>query len=324
MASLSRRKALFYLGIGSIGFALGCQSNSVTKQEAMDLMAQVKSLKQIAPSKHSNQYQPPTANELKQFRELADAINADQLNQAGKLAQALDYRLIKFRESSTQQTLLALLENQNEHQTVRGWGSYFINPSAATKRLVEAPHILFDRFTPEIAAQVFLSSHCWGFLMAGAHRNANGVGSADVCDPINSIFQVVHQCWSRNSQTTWQLHGFANPTAKGFPENTQFVLSSGRGDISQPIITLEKNLEKRGFSSYVYNTLSTNSALNQKLNGNVAGTTFRPLAATENVQGDYNHAINVHFVHIEIASDLRIRQSDRKKVSSAIADSIAH
>ncbi|PSO50393.1 MAG: hypothetical protein BRC33_03390 [Cyanobacteria bacterium SW_9_44_58] len=214
------------------------------------------------------------------------------------------------------------MENQNKDHSLRGWGSYFINPAAATQNLVEAPHILFDRFTPEIAAQVFLLSNCWGFLMAGAHRNANGVGSADVCDPINSIFQVVHQCWSRERQTTWQIHGFANPIEKGFPENTEIVLSDGRGEISQPIITLEKILEQRGFSSYVYNTLLTDSALNQKLNGNVAGTTFRPLAATQNVQSDYNHAINGHFVHIEIESALRTSQSNRDKLASAIAESI--
>lgn len=330
MSSLSRRKALLYLGNSSIGllssYLLGCQSTPSsmikTKSKAIDLIAKIQSLKQIAPAKHSHDYQPPTTGEWQRFQDLADAFYSENIEKAQELAKTLNYRLIKFREQSSNQTLLGLLEQQDEQGTIRGWGSYFINPVADSNALVESPHILFDRLTPEIAGQVFLLSKARGFLMAGAHRNANGLGSADVCNPIQSIFQAVHQCWTKDGATTWQIHGFANPIAKGFPKNTQIVLSTGKGQVSEPIFTLEQILEERGFSSYVYNELSAESAINQKLNEQVSGITFSPLAGTQNVQGIYSRQIGVPFLHIEIESHVRSQQKSREKVASAIADAI--
>lgn len=332
MLLLSRRKALLYLGSGSVGFLgsclFGCRSTVPdesalsskieTKGEPIDLIDQIKRLKSMAPSKNSYQYRPPKTSELEQFRNLANAVDAGNIEKAGKLAQNLNYRLIKFREQSTQQMLLGLLENKDQ----RGWGSYFLNPSARAKALVESPHILFDRFTPEMAGQVFLLSKARGFLMGGAHRNANGLGSADVCDPIGSVFQVVHESWSQDGANTWQLHGFSNPIAKGFPENTEIVLSTGTANVSQATLRLEKILEEQGFSSYVYNELSPESAMNQNLNEQVPGTAFSPLAGTENVQGIYNRQFGVPFLHIEIESDLRSRKNSRAEVARAIAEAI--
>ncbi len=337
MLLLSRRKALLYLGSGSVGFLgsclFGCRSTVPnesalsgrieTKAEPIDLIDQIKRLKSMAPSKKSYQYRPPATNELEQFRNLANAVDGGNIEKAGRLAQKLNYRLIKFREESTQQILLGLLENKDKQETIRGWGSYFLNPSAGTNVLVESPHILFDRFTPEIAGQVFLLSKARGFLMGGAHRNANGVGSADVCDPIGSIFQAVHESWSQEQVKTWQIHGFSNPVAKGFPNTTQIVLSTGKGDISKELLTLEEILEEEGFSTYVYNQLSAESPMNQKLNEEVAGTAFSPLAATQNVQGKYNDQFGLPFLHIEIESDLRSGKNSRAEVASAIAEAIA-
>jgi len=332
MLLLSRRKALLYLGSGSVGLMgsclFGCQSSVTrssrieTKGKPIDLMETVKHLKQIAPSKNSYQYQPPKTSELQAFSHLANAFYSGDFKKAAKLAKTFNYRVIKFREQSTQQTLFGLLENESDKKRVRGWGSYFINPSASAKALVESPHILFDRFTPEIAAQVFLLSKARGFLMAGAHRNANGSGSADVCDPIDSVFQVVHESWSQDGAGTWQLHGFANPLAKGFPKHTQTVLSTGTKNASKAVITLEEILEEQGYSSYVYNELSPESVINQKLNEQVPGTTFSPLAGTQNVQGNYNHQIGVPFLHIELDSDIRSRKNSRGKIASAIASAI--
>ena len=39
-----------------------------------------------------------------------------------------------------------------------------------------------------------------GFLMTGAHRNANGIGTADVADLTNTIFHEVHTAWKMSSK----------------------------------------------------------------------------------------------------------------------------
>jgi hypothetical protein len=334
---VSRRKALVYLGSSLLGLGFSfllsggwllvkhrSAKNIKMKlvQNPVDFVDKIEILKKKAPSKHSNQYQPPTRNELQTFSDLANALLSQNLEKAQKLAIDVGYKLVKWHDRASQQTLLGSIEESDGKHFSRGWGSYFINPSAQNNIFIESPHILFDRFTPEIAAKVFLLSGARGFLMAGAHRHANGTGTADVCDPIASVFQEVHKAWSRKGAKIWQIHGFADPTAKGFPETTKVVLSTGTGEVFQQVVRLEELLESRGYTSYVYNELSANHALNQKLNGELAGTTFSPLAATENVQGIYSNEIGANFLHIEIDSSIRFNQKKRERFARAIADSI--
>lgn len=333
MWRISRRKTLTYLGTGWLGFLLssGClvvrrradeKATHQIQQDAVDFFAQIAAIKQKAPAKYSNQYQPPTRNELATFGDVADALFSHNIDQARELAIAVGYQLVKWKDTSSQQSFFGLIEKDNSQTSSRGWGSYFINPSASNHIFVESPHILFDRFTPEIAAQVFLLSGACGFLMAGAHRHANGSGTADVCDPIASIFQAVHKAWRSKEAQFWQIHGFANPTAKGFPATTNIVLSTGTGDVSPEVVQLQEILQAWGYDSYVYNELPANHAFNQKLNGEIAGTTFSPLAATENVQGISSRKMGASFIHIEIESSIRSTQKTRERVAQAIARAI--
>ena len=55
-------------------------------------------------------------------------------------------------------------------ETIRGWGSYIINPHSKVDALVEAPHPFADAHTPEIGGRVFAECEAKGFLLAGAHR----------------------------------------------------------------------------------------------------------------------------------------------------------
>jgi len=287
-----------------------------------NFVEQVATLKQRALPKGSGQYRPPSSLELTQFNKLADALFAGNCERALALANQLDYRLLRLKGGDGRQTLIGAIEQPNRDGAMRGWGSYFTNTSPQTDTLVEAPHVLFDRFTPELAARAFAGSGAHGFLMAGAHRHANGSGTADVCDPIASIFQEVHQAWSVGDATAWQIHGFDDPETKGLPANTQIVLSNGAGEITTPILALERLLEERGYTSYAYNTLPAEAFLNQKLNGEVAGKTFSPLAATENVQGQYSRRVGASFVHVEIAPCLRMNEQERERVANAIGASI--
>jgi len=336
MALMSRRTALVSLGRGSIGlgvsvlFSCDALPPNPSAQHAIkrldkpvDLVAQVARLKQLAPAKYSQQYQPPTKQELAQFQALAEALVLENMNRALALANRLNYQLVQFTERASQQPLLGVWEKPQKNQSKRGWGSYWINLAAQTPDLVECPHILFDRLTPEIGAQIFRLSKARGFLMAGAHRNANGLGTADVCDPIASMFQAVHKGWSKDGANTWQIHGFSDPVTKGFPKPTQIVLSNGTGNVSQPMIALDQMLEKHGFSTYVYNELSPGTAINQTLNGEVAGTRFSSLAATQNVQGIYSRQIGAPFYHIEIEPHVRAQARHRERLAQAITHFIS-
>ena len=330
MRSISRRKLLLYFTGSYLAFVspilLSCQSghSKMMEQEGkvVNFLEEIRRLKQVAPQKESNQYQPPTTEQLRQFQRLAQAFFTLDFKRVQQLAQPLGYQLVKWRDLASETTVLGLIETPNQEGLTRGWGSYFLNPSVKNSHFIEAPHILFDRFTPEIASQVFLLSGARGFFMAGAHRNANGVGTADVCDPIASIFQVVHEAAITQQSTTWQIHGFSDPVGKGFPKMTQVVLSPGKGEILSVIIEFRSHLARNGYTTYLYNELLPDHPLNQRVNNGVPGETFAPLAATENVQGIYSRSIQASFVHTELESQVRSSKASRDKIIRAIAAAI--
>jgi hypothetical protein len=288
-------------------------------QESGDFLEEIDRLKQLVIPKESRLYQSPSTNELNQFKMLANAFISYNWQEASDRANLVGYELVQFFDLPTKQVFYGLRENQSQ----RGWGSYFLNPNYRVNALIEAPHIIFDRFSEEIAAQVFLLSSARGFLLAGAHRNANGLNTADVCNPINSIFQTVHQVWVDTGIKTWQIHGFELANQLKFPADTEAVLSNGRGEVTSEIKNLSQVLRQAGLQAHVYNTLPPSSPLNQEVNGEVSGQIFSPLGAGQNVQGIYSALQARAFIHVELDKWLRSKKTERERVAKLIANSIS-
>ncbi len=290
--------------------------------ETGDFLVEVNRLKRLAIPKDSNRYQPPTADELKSFSSLANALLSQDFNGVLNKANALNYELVQFFDTPTGQVLYGVREKLVQGRTTRGWGSYFINPACRTNALVEVPHVLFDRFSEEIGAKTFLISAAYGFLIAGAHRNANGIGTADVCHSISSVFQEVHKAWVLPKIKTWQIHGFGILTRPTLPNGTQSVLSDGQGTVSSEVLDLSQRMNAQGFQSYIYNQSLASPLLDQQVNQGVAGTTFSHLGGTRNKQGIYCHSIAESFIHIELDQSIRDNSAYRDVVARIIAGSI--
>ena len=285
-------------------------------------LTEINRLKKLAFSKNSYLYQIPTPSDLKTFAQLAKAMITQDLNSALNLAAALNYEVVKFLDISSQQILYGVREKLLNGQQSRGWGTYFINPSYHTNALIEVPHIIADQQTEEIGARAFLMSSARGFLIAGAHRNANGHNTADVCNPIPSIFQAVHQAWVLSRTRVWQIHGFRLTNHPSFPSNTQAVLSDGQGTISPEVLNLSQRMRISNFHSYVYNNLAPSAPLNRQVNQGIRGRIFSSLGGTQNVQSIYCHRQGNAFIHVELARSIRNNQTGREQVAKCIADSI--
>ena len=339
MKSISRRKACmmfaklvpwFAAGLGFATFFNSKSSQSLSKmrlvstttisKQSGDLIAEIDRLKQLALAKKSNLYRPPNKNELSQFKTLTETIIAGDLVTAKAQAEELDYELIEFLDSSTEQTFLCLKEQTNQKSALRGWGSYFFNSNPEAKGIVEVPHILADRFTEIIGVKAFLSAKARGFLLAGAHRNANGFNTADVCDPISSVFQTVHEVLVDTGQKTWQVHGFLR--RRDFPPYARAVLSDGQGNISSAIKDLDRRLDLSQIHAYVYNLLPKSSPENRQINQQFSGRVFAELGGTQNVQGIYSHSKDLAFTHIELSKKVRSSKAYRDRAAEAIAESI--
>ena len=285
-------------------------------------LTEVNRLKKLAFPKNSYLYQIPTASHLKRFGKLAKALINQDFNSALHLARELNYEVVRFVDTSSQQILYGVREKLINGQQSRGWGSYFINTSYPTNALIEVPHIIADQQTEEIGAKAFLMASARAFLIAGAHRNANGHNTADVCNPIPSIFQAVHEAWVLSETKVWQIHGFRLANHPNFPTNTQAVLSDGQGTISPEVLDLSQRMRTSNFQPYVYNNLPPSALLNRQVNQGLRGRIFSSLGGTQNVQSIYCHRQGNAFIHVELARSIRNNQTGREQVAKCIADSI--
>jgi hypothetical protein len=234
---------------------------------------------------------------------------------AARQAAELGYEVVKFTDSETQRPYYVLREDLDAVETIRGWGSYIINPKSRVDALVEVPHPFADVYTPEIGGLVFAECEAKGFLLAGAHR-----AKADVPDLVESIFHQVHTAWiGPDAQVAaWQIHGFAS-MKHAFPRGAQVVASTGDGEIVPAVAALDTVLEERGLTSYVFNELPAEAEENRELNGGVPGVTFTSLAAAKNEQGRLSRSLGGSFVHIELDVDVRSDRESRKLAGLAIA-----
>ena len=288
-----------------------------------DFASEVNRLKGLVFGSDSGLYVAPTSQQLSDFRSLASSLFNNDLASAEAQAASLDYQLVQFNDSGTGRSYYLLREPTVGGTATRGWGSFALSSNFSGNALVQVPHPLFDTNTESMGAWVFQRAAARGFLMAGAHRNANGFGTADVARLPESVFHVVHEVWSgpAASVTAWQLHGYDEDNAE-FPANTSAVISDGAGNITTRLLALDQQLAQRGFTAYAYNNLPASDPLNMVINNGVAGSTFSPLAATTNDQGQYSRAQGGTFVHAEFAQAVRFSSADRSLAATGVAAAI--
>jgi len=192
------------------------------------------------------------------------------------------------------------------------------------------PHPRFDTNSWDIGAKIFRQSKARAALMAGAHRNTNGQGTADVAHLSNSVFHEVHKAWNGiNAEiTAWQIHGFNGANHPGFPVGTDVVLSSGDGGVSSNVVALDglfdSTLDSGGtlLLSHAYDSLADNDPLNILVNDSESGMTFSDLGGTTNVQGIYSRGLGGKFVHVELEQSIRFNAVNRDMAADVITQAI--
>ncbi|MEY3463883.1 MAG: hypothetical protein RLZZ468_1661, partial [Cyanobacteriota bacterium] len=293
-------------------------------EESGDFVAEVERLRSLAFGSGSGLYRPPSSSDLLAVLGLADALLAGDASQAVTLAEPLGYEVVRFVDTSTGQVLLGARERLMGGAQTLGWGSFFLLQGFRADALVEVPHVLSDSHTEELGARTLLAAGARGFLLAGAHRHANGPGTADVAHLSDTIFHQVHRSWIGAAAQTdsWQVHGFA-ATNHSFPEGTDAVLSNGDGGVSPEVLALDRAIEGRGHRSHAYNTLDPADATNLAVNGGEAGTTFAALGGTTNRQGQLSRSRGGRFIQVEFEQSLRFTASERIISAAALAEAIA-
>jgi len=264
-----------------------------------NLRNQVHHLENDMPGANSEGYVVPSHKEQVAFAELVIALEVGDLVHASQIATLNHYKLQYYEDRNDSNAINYLLQENKPIQ--KGWGLYVFRVDSASNIIVEAPHPLFDIHTPSIALDIYRALDAHALLIAGAHRNANADGSADVAHFSDSIFQSVHNVLSHGSYTSsgevvfLQIHGFQSRDHTGYP---QVVIGFG-AKIPSPHFSLANKmmdaLNKQGISV-----------------GLCTGDAWQDLCGTKNTQAITSDG--AMFIHIEL--DEKIRKNDQSLITA--------
>lgn len=247
-----------------------------------DLLNQINRLEATLPRANSEGYVMPTAIEQAAFADLVQRLDAEEPNRAAGLAAENSYELVRYTDRGEGGAESWLLRELSPSR--KGWGLYAFRIQAAHDVIVEAPHPLADADTPAIAASIYRLLQARALLIAGAHRDADANGAADVAHDPHSVFQAIHAAVSKSPTTIiLQIHGFAADKHPGYPA---VVLGSDEAQPSDLIEQLATELERAGVKVGVCN-----------------GEAWQQLCGATNVQS--RHSQPATFIHVELNEALR-------------------
>ena len=264
---------------------------------------QISLLENNMPRAESESYVPPTDQEQADFDQLTSVIIKNDLARAVELAIKNNYQLNYYADRGDNYAVSYLLREQKPIQ--KGWGLYAFRLDSKSNIIIEAPHPLYDNKTPNVALDIYRALDARALLIAGAQRNANRDGSADVAHASESIFQSVHLSLSHEIQTAagdviiLQIHGYHASKHEGYP---QVVFGLGEKPLPKEVAIAQKiqdALSKQGISSGVCTGVESN---------------LMELCAKTNVQGLATK--DRTFIHIEL--DEKIRQNDEAFIAALV------
>jgi len=247
-------------------------------------------LEDFMPLADSDGFVIPKQTEQAAFSEIVSSLEAGNLIYSAELAEQNDYILVRYLDLSDENQASYLL--REEMPISRGWGLYAFREEVVNNIIIEAPHPLSDQQSELIALDIYHALNARALLIAGAHRNANQYGTADVSHAPDSIFQSIHETLLQKTPilsdvpVVLQIHGFAAQKHPGYPN---VVLGFGR-TASQAEISLSREL----VDALAAQGIET---------GTCRGDSWQDLCGTKNIQGSGKK--NTLFIHIELDETVR-------------------
>jgi hypothetical protein len=273
------------------------------KDDSGDLAVRINSFVASIPTAGSEAYDVPTRSERKKMAAAFDAIDAGKLSRAASLAGPLKYDVVRYEDTVTGRTYVVLSERQNaDGSWPHAWGMYVFSPEAASDTTVEVPHPVADANTEDVGVEVFREADAEDLFIAGAHRDTNAGGSADVAHASKSVFQGIHQAAIKPSTKVFQPHGFSQAD---HPNCGEAVVSAGTAPPTQLARTVHSDLRDAGFDARLYD-----------------GVSCPDLGATTNVQGIWTRAIGADFLHVEASKPIRDDIARRSVFSDIVAGAL--
>jgi hypothetical protein len=266
-----------------------------------DLGGLVHGFASVIPGPGSEGFDEPTARERTEMTDAFRELVAGDIRAAADAAAPFGYSVVRYTDTATNRPLLILAERQgSDGRWPHAWGLYIHAPGSNSSVTVEVPHPVADINSEIVGTALFRAVEASNLFVAGAERNANRDGSADVAHNGHSVFQAIHDSILEREGIIVQPHGFEGTgSERSFGD---FVVSSGSVPPDPVAAQVSSALGRAGFKVCLYD-----------------GTRCKSLGATTNVQGIAARAAGAHFIHLEMSP--RIRDSSR--LISRLADAVA-
>ena len=223
------------------------------------------------------------------FRSAVQAFLAEDWADADILADAVNYEVVAFRDTSGE-TFYGLIPQADNGE---GRGFYFVRPrSQVLRRLViQAPHAVEDERTGVLGSEIFRASGARALMLTGADRCASIIEStctgstdcgnhtvADGAHSVDAFFHIFHEeAGAEHADThVLQLHGF-----KADGSDPEFSVSDGTttNNVSDSYLPNALYVDLQGRMQIVYPVLTRNGAsCNKAGHGNFQ-------SGTDSVQG---------------------------------------
>ena len=268
-----------------------------------DLATHINSFVAKIPERGSEGYDVPTSSQRATMAAAFDAVEAGKLSRAASLLDPLKYTVVQYKDTATNRTLVLLSEQRNSDGTwPHAWGMYIFSPKATSDTTVEVAHPLSDWNTEDVGVETFRKANAEDLFIAGAHRDANADGSADVAHAETSVFEDIHKSAIESSTKVIQPHGFSQAE---HPDYGEAVVSAGTAPPIQLAQNVHDALRTAGFDARLYD-----------------GVSYSNLAGTKNVQGISTRAINANYLHVETIKPIRDDATRRSLLTNALADNL--
>lgn len=247
----------------SLVFAAAClwlpvsaDAATLTCSSATTLDALATCLRNQMPASGSNGFVAPSAGEQADWRAVVRQMLQGSCSVTLPASLAGIAELRTFTDSGNGRSyclLMEVLDANNNGKVDRGWGTFIVFADATREISHHAPHPISDSTTENQAINIFRDTDSRSYLVAGAHRSANGgssscqssYGPADVAHNVNNMFHATNielmGFYGVNDWWAIQWHGMAADTCS----QAEVYLSHGRNVVpgaSEKIAVLKNNL----------------------------------------------------------------------------------
>lgn len=130
-----------------------------------DLKAQIEAI----ANRGSDAFITPSSADVSQFGAAMQALLTGDIEGARSALNILRYDLYDLNDDSGKSYLVA----QERSTGFRGQGTYLVDSQYVRNVVIEVPHPLWDRNTPEEAVAIFQALSARALFIAGTHRCAN-------------------------------------------------------------------------------------------------------------------------------------------------------